>query len=116
MKKKSLLSILTAIAHIAIKIDASLGGTTNRQFGDSFLSKSNTPITTYTYDLDPLILISQNVNEKGLVVMNGQFNKPFTSSNILLSIKQLLEYSRRMDYRMLQNLFCYNHYNESYEL
>jgi hypothetical protein len=66
---------LTAIAHIAVKIDTSLGGTTNRQFGDSFLLKSNIPITTYTYDPDPLIVISKNVNEKGLVVMSGQFYK-----------------------------------------
>jgi len=55
MKKKSLLSILTAICAIAT-IDASVRGTTNRHPGNRFLSKSNIPITTYTYDLDSLIV------------------------------------------------------------
>lgn len=87
MKKKSLLSFSAAIFTIAT-IHASYGGVRAKWLPDGhFVSKSNIPITTYTYDLDPLIVISQKVNEKGLVVMGGQFNKPFTNSNILLSIK-----------------------------
>jgi len=76
MKKNSLLSILTAICAIAT-IDVLFGGTINWHLGDSFLSKSNIPITTYTHDLDPLIVVSQNVNQKGLVVMSDLFTNPF---------------------------------------
>ncbi|UHO38625.1 hypothetical protein H5J24_24590 [Chryseobacterium capnotolerans] len=40
-----------------------------------------------TYDLDPLIIISQNVNEKGLVVMKGNFQKPTTAGDVKVTIK-----------------------------
>lgn len=79
---------MTAICAIAVKIDVSLGGTANRQFGDSFLSKSNIPIITYSYDADPFIVISQNVNEKGLVVIGGPFtNLSQTATSYFLSGK-----------------------------
>lgn len=48
------------------------------------------PVAAYaqnTVDLDPLITVSQNVNEKGAVVMNGLFTKPSTSDEVKLTIK-----------------------------
>lgn len=40
-----------------------------------------------TVDLDPLIEISQSVNEKGAVLIKGNFTKPTTSSDVKLTIK-----------------------------
>lgn len=111
MKKKSLLSMLTAVCAIA-SIHASSRGNPLRVPDKSSVALSkNNPITTYTYDFDPLIVISQNVNEKGLVVMSGQFNKPFTNSNILLSIKYQ-NTSGEWVTGWCKMLYSYNQYNE----
>lgn len=112
MKKKSLLSILAAVCSVA-SIDASSGSSvTSRFYDDHIGSESYVPITTYTYDLDPLIVISQKVNEKGLVVMIGQFNKPFTNSNILLSIKYQNAQGEWVT-GWCKTLYSYNQYNET---
>lgn len=94
-------------------IDASSGSSfPSRFYNDHNGSESYVPITTYTYDLDPLIVISQNVNEKGLVVMSGQFNKPFTNSNILLSIKYQNAQGEWVT-GWCKTLYSYNQYNET---
>lgn len=70
------------------------------------------PAPPYVHDLDPLIVVSQNVNEKGLVVMSGQLNKPFTNSNILLSIKYQNALGEWVT-GWCKTLYSYNQYNET---
>lgn len=110
MKKKHLLSVLTAVCCVA-SIHASSGDSNAvcSHHKNNILG-SYIPITTY--DLDPLIVVSQNVNEKGLVVMSGQFNKPFTNSNILLSVKYQNAQGEWIT-GWCKTLYSYNQYNET---
>ncbi|MFP3598292.1 T9SS type A sorting domain-containing protein [Chryseobacterium sp. SIMBA_029] len=87
MKKKPLLSTLMVICSITSVYASSRGDTSLRLYHDRPILESVIPVTTYTFDLDPLIVISQNVNEKGAVVMSGQLVKPVTDSDILISVK-----------------------------
>lgn len=112
MKKKHLLSVLTAVCCV-VSIYASSGDSNAvcSHHRNNILG-SHIPMTTYTYDLDPLIVVSQNVNEKGLVVMSGQFNKPFTNSNILLSVKYQNAQGEWIT-GWCKTLYSYNQYNET---
>ena len=111
MKKKSLLSVLTAICSVASIHASSRGNPLLIPDEKSLVSTRSVHLTTYTYDLDPLIVVSQNVNEKGLVVMSGQFNKPFTNSNILLSVKYQNAQGEWVT-GWCKTLYSYNQYNE----
>lgn len=111
MKKKPLLSTLMVICSITSVYASSRGDTSLRLYKDHLVLESVIPVTTYTYDLDPLIVISQNANEKGLVVMSGQFSKPFTDSNILLSIKYQNTLGEWVT-AWCKTLYSYNQYNE----
>jgi hypothetical protein len=111
MKKKSLFSILTAICSVASLHASSRGNPLLISDERPLVSNRSILFTTYTYDLDPLIVISQNVNEKGLVVMSGQFNKPFTNSNILLSVKYQNAQGEWVT-GWCKTLYSYNQYNE----
>jgi len=71
----------------------------------------NNPIPPNVYDLDPLIVVTQNVNEKGLVVMSGKLTKPFTNSNIKLSIKYQDTLGNWVT-SWCKTLYSYNQYNE----
>lgn len=112
MKKKSTLKIFAAVFCIAAshafsrtipvpEINENLSGTSFR-----------TLVPPSVYDLDPLIIVSQNVNEKGLVVMSGQFSKPFTDGNILLSIKYQNALGEWVT-AWCKTLYSYNQYNEN---
>lgn len=64
MKKKSLLSVLTAICSVE-SIHASSRVNPLLILDERLLASTRSILlTTYTYDLDPLIIISHNVNEK----------------------------------------------------
>lgn len=76
---------------------------------------SSTPSATkvlFNYDLDPLIIINQNVNEKGLVVMTGKLTKPFTSDHVKLSIKYQDSQGNWIT-GWCKILYSYNQYNEN---
>ncbi|CAF1510501.1 unnamed protein product [Adineta ricciae] len=69
-------------------------------------------LTSYTYDFDPKIVIQQNVNQKGLVIMEGKLMKPFTNDHIKLTIK----YQDAQGIWMAgwcKTLYSYNQYNEN---
>ncbi|MFC7348664.1 T9SS type A sorting domain-containing protein [Chryseobacterium zhengzhouense] len=52
------------------------------------LGLSHIPIYSQSIvDLDPNIEVTQTVNQKGAVVINGSFNKPVTSDNVVVTIK-----------------------------
>lgn len=112
MKKKSTLKIFAAIFCIASShayptaILAPKPDETNTGSNHKILLPPN------VYDLDPLIVISQNMNEKGLVVMSGQLTKPFTDSNILLSIKYQNIQGEWIT-SWCKTLYSYNQYNET---
>ncbi|MDP9958439.1 T9SS type A sorting domain-containing protein [Chryseobacterium lathyri] len=112
MKKKSTLKIFAAV--LCIASPHALSGTTPipklNEAHKGFRFK--TPIPPAVYDLDPLIVVSQNVNEKGLVVMSGQFSKSFTDSNILLSIKYQNAQGEWV-VAWCKTLYSYNQYNEN---
>ena len=110
MKNKFLSTVLTALCCAASIHASSIDN--NRLYGELFPSRNSIPITTYTYDLDPLIVVSQNVNEKGLVVVSGQFNKAFTNSNILLSVKYQNTQGEWVT-GWCKTLYSYNQYNET---
>lgn len=87
MRKKTFLSIWAVLCSAA-SVYASPRGDTDWHFRNApIILGSYIPVTTYHFDLDPLIVISQNVNEKGAVVMSGQLHKPVTTSDILISVK-----------------------------
>lgn len=85
MKKKSTLKIFAAVFCIASSHAFSRTVVVPKLNEKTIGSEYKTPPSTY--DLDPLIVISQNVNEKGLVVMKGNFQKPNTSGDVKLTIK-----------------------------
>ncbi len=51
------------------------------------LFKYRSALALSSYDLDPLIIISQNMYEKGLVVIKGNFQKPNTTGDVKVTIK-----------------------------
>lgn len=111
MKKKSTFKIFAAVFCIASSHAFSRTTTVPKPDEKLIGFKFKTPVPPSTYDLDPLIVISQNVNEKGLVVMSGQLSKPFTDSNILLSIKYQNTQGEWVT-GWCKTLYSYNQYNE----
>lgn len=112
MKKKSTLQIFAAVLCIASSHAYSRTTSVPKPNEKPIGSKFKTPTPPSTFDLDPLIVISQNVNEKGLVVMSGMLNKPFTNSNILLSIKYQNAQGEWIT-GWCKTLYSYNQYNET---
>ncbi len=67
--------------------------------------------TTFTYDLGPVMVVNQNANEKGLIVITGKLTKPFLNDHVKLSIKyQDLQGSWITGWCKI--LYSYNQYNE----
>ncbi|UJR12429.1 hypothetical protein I4U23_016605 [Adineta vaga] len=64
------------------------------------------------YDLDPQIVIQQNVNQKGLVITEGKLTKPFTADHIKLSIKYKDAQGNWVT-GWCKTLYSYNQYNEN---
>jgi len=87
MKKKSTLKIFAAVFCIASSHALAKAASVPWPGETSIGSKLMAPLPPSVYDLDPLIVISQNVNEKGLVVMKGNFQKPVTSGDVKVTIK-----------------------------
>ncbi|MCT2407844.1 T9SS type A sorting domain-containing protein [Chryseobacterium antibioticum] len=87
MKKKSTLKIFAAVFCIASSHAYSGTFIVPKPNETNIGSNHKTPLPPSVYDLDPLIVISQNVNEKGLVVMKGNFQKPNTSGDVKVTIK-----------------------------
>ncbi|WP_343611757.1 T9SS type A sorting domain-containing protein [Chryseobacterium oranimense] len=87
MKKKSTLKIFAAVLCIASSHALAKAASVPWPGETSIGSKLMAPLPPSVYDLDPLIVISQNVNEKGLVVMKGNFQKPVTSGDVKVTIK-----------------------------
>ncbi|NML69349.1 T9SS type A sorting domain-containing protein [Chryseobacterium sp. RP-3-3] len=112
MKKKSTLKIFAAAFCIASSHAYSGTILVPKPNETSIGPNHKAPVPPSVYDLDPLIVISQNVNEKGLVVMSGQFSKPFTDSNILLSIKYQNTQGEWITV-WCKTLYSYNQYNET---
>ncbi|MDV7698165.1 T9SS type A sorting domain-containing protein [Chryseobacterium soli] len=112
MKKKPLLSTLMVICSITSVYASSRGDTSLRLYHDHPILESVIPVTTYTFDLDPFIVISQNVNEKGAVVMSGQLVKPVTDSDILISVKYQNAQGEWIT-AWCKTLYSSNQYNEN---
>lgn len=112
MKKRSTLQIFAAVLCIASSHAYSRAILAPKPNETSIWTNHKIPVTPSFYDLDPLIVISQNVNEKGLVVMSGQLSKPFTDSNILLSIKYQDTQGEWITI-WCKMLYSYNQYNET---
>jgi len=112
MKKKLASRILAAICCLTSIFYYS------RNYSPSlFYDSFNTPAfhsiaVPFMYDLDPLIIINQNVNEKGLVVMSGKLTKPFTSDHVKLSIKYQDSQGNWIT-GWCKTLYSYNQYNEN---
>ncbi|MGE8556065.1 MAG: T9SS type A sorting domain-containing protein [Chryseobacterium jejuense] len=87
MKKKSTLKIFAAVLCIASSHTWARAASVPKPIETSIGFKHMTALPPSVYDLDPLIIISQNVNEKGLVVMKGNFQKPATAGDVKVTIK-----------------------------
>ncbi len=112
MEKKSTLKIFAAVLCIASSHTWARALSVPKPDETSIGFNHRAALPPGSYDLDPLIIISQNVNEKGLVVLSGQFSKPFTDNNILLSIK----YQNAQGEWVIawcKTLYSYNQYNET---
>lgn len=66
----------------------------------------------YVYDLDPGFTIQQNVNQKGLVVIEGKFTKPFTSDDVRMEIRYQTPQGSWIT-AWCKILYSYNQYNEN---
>ncbi|MBB6371636.1 T9SS type A sorting domain-containing protein [Chryseobacterium shigense] len=86
MNKKSTLKIFAAVLSIASS-HAWATAPVPWHNETSIGFNSMTPLPPSVYDLDPLIVISQNANEKGLVVIKGNFQKPNTAGDVKVTIK-----------------------------
>lgn len=88
MKKKSILTIFTTMICI-VSVHATSKTLVIDDYGGEKTMNNDVvnALPPYSYDLDPGFTISQNLNEKGLVVMKGNFHKPNTSGNIKVTIK-----------------------------
>jgi len=88
MKKKSISKIFVAMLCVA-SVQATSKTFTIDDYGGSKTMNSNTLklLPPYSYDLDPDFVVQQNLNEKGLVVLKGNFYKPNTSGDVKVTIK-----------------------------
>ncbi|MBL1221972.1 T9SS type A sorting domain-containing protein [Chryseobacterium sp. L7] len=87
MKKKSTFKIFAAVFCIASSHAYARTATVPWHHETSIGFKHRTPLPPSVYDLDPLIVIPQNVNEKGLVVLKGNFQKPNTAGDVKVTVK-----------------------------
>jgi hypothetical protein len=87
MKKKSTLKIFAAVFCIASSHAFPRAIPVPGHHETSIGFKYRAPLPPSAYDLDPLIVIPQNVNEKGLVVIKGNFQKPNTAGDVKVTIK-----------------------------
>ncbi|AZA52400.1 hypothetical protein [Chryseobacterium sp. G0201] len=87
MKKKSVLKIFTAMLCIVSAHATSRTFVVPDYRGKVLSNRIGEFTPPYSYDLDPGFVVQQNVNEKGLVVVKGNFNKPNTSGDVKLTIK-----------------------------
>lgn len=87
MKKKSISTIFAALVCTAW-MHAAAPPITFYDYGNKLLKESKGNfVTLYFHDLNSEFAIQQNVNEKGLVNIQGNFYKPTTSSHVKLTIK-----------------------------
>ncbi|MBB4808073.1 hypothetical protein HNP38_003413 [Chryseobacterium defluvii] len=86
MKRKSILIFAAMFSVAAVR--ASSPPLMVPGYGGKALNNSTAKfLTPYVYDLDSGFVVNQNVNEKGLVVVKGNFYKPNTSDNVKLTVK-----------------------------
>ncbi|MGG7552557.1 T9SS type A sorting domain-containing protein [Chryseobacterium arthrosphaerae] len=79
--------------------------------GKTIISKSQQSAAPFVYELDPLIIMNQNVQEKGLVMMSGKLIKPVTSDHVKLSVKYKDAQGNWVT-GWCKTLYSYNRYNE----
>ncbi|WP_080777665.1 T9SS type A sorting domain-containing protein [Chryseobacterium phocaeense] len=87
MKKKSTFRIFAAVLCIASSHAYSGAAPVPWHHETGIGFKHVAPLPPSIHDLDPLIVIPQNVNEKGLVVIKGNFQKPTTAGDVKVTIK-----------------------------
>lgn len=112
MRKKSMLSVWAVFCSVASVYASSRGSTDRHSSNEHMILESRLPVTTYNYDLGPVMVISQNVNEKGAVVMSGQLNKPITASDVLISVKYQNALGEWVS-AWCKTLYANNQYNEN---
>ena len=87
MKKKSISTIFATLVCTAW-MHAAASPIPFYDYGNKLLKESKGNfVTLYFHDLNSEFAIQQNVNEKGLVNIQGNFYKPITSSHVKLTIK-----------------------------
>jgi hypothetical protein len=87
MKKRFILKIFTAMLCIASSYTWARKIPVLKPVETNVLFKYRSALALSSYDLDPLIIISQNMYEKGLVVIKGNFQKPNTTGDVKVTIK-----------------------------
>ncbi|MCW3160418.1 T9SS type A sorting domain-containing protein [Chryseobacterium oryctis] len=87
MKKKSILKIFTAMLCVASVHATSRTLIVHDYGGKALKTSTDFFLPPYTYDLDPSFVVQQNVNEKGLVILKGNFFKPNTSGDVKVTVK-----------------------------
>ncbi|AZB23822.1 T9SS C-terminal target domain-containing protein [Chryseobacterium bernardetii] len=87
MKKRFILKIFTAMLCIASSYTWARKIPILKPVETNVLFKYRSALALSSYDLDPLIIISQNMYEKGLVVIKGNFQKPNTIGDVKVTIK-----------------------------
>jgi hypothetical protein len=112
MKKKSISKIFTAILCIAsVHATANLPSVPDNS-GKALNKMRGRYLPPYLYNLDSNIVIQQNVNEKGLIVMEGKLTKPFLKDHVKLSIKYKDSQGNWVT-GWCKILYSYNQYNET---
>ncbi len=87
MKKKSISTIFATLVCTAW-MHAAASPIPFYDYGNKLLKESKGNfVTLYFHDLNSEFAIQQNVNEKGLVNIQGNFYKPITSSHVKLTVK-----------------------------
>lgn len=81
-------------------------------YGKEKSLKPDNPAPPYVYDLDPGFTIQQNINQKGLVIVEGKLTKPFTSDHVRMEIKYQTPQGGWITI-WCKNLYSYNQYNEN---
>lgn len=110
MKGKSTYKIFAAVLCLA-SAHAFPRGIPSPGHEKAIISKSHQSAAPFVYDLDPLIVINQNVQEKGLVIMSGKLIKPVTSDHVKLSVKYKDALGNWVT-GWCKTLYSYNRYNE----
>jgi hypothetical protein len=111
-QKKSVLKILTAILCVA-PVHVASGTFVVHDYEQAAMNqKTGKLVNPYVYVLDPQIVIQQNVNQKGLVVMEGKLTKPFTDDHVKLSVKYQDDQENWIT-SWCKTFYSYNQYNEN---